>query len=503
MSHDDGRHWRAPGSDPGSGQPSDAAGAPGPGGWWAPPGEDAPAPGGGWSAPGGSGGAAPGYGQGQAPPGPHPYGGAPGGHPPAAPPPGHGRPWAPRPGVVALRPMTLGDVFNGAFGYIRQNPKATLGLAVIVTALFSIVTSIGLGGYLSDYGTIVQETLEDPYGPTADDPMPFELWSIVAMYSGALLGYVGQIVLTGLLAAVVGLAVLGRRLSMREALQVARGRMLALFGVALLLLLLSVLWTALVVGLVFGAVLLGIAVHPAVGVAVGVLGVPALVVLAVWVYVRTSLAMPVAVLERAGPASALARSWRLTRRSWWRVFGILLLAQVLVSFVVNLLSTPFTVVAAVLSFVVPDAAWAPVATTALAYLGTVLAGTLGTPFVIGVTTLLYVDLRMRREGLDLRLQAAAQSGERVDADVYVPDDAAPGAAAPAPAPAHPGPSAYGPGSGGYPPPGGPYYGEGGAPYGGAQPGTPQGGHPAQGPGGHPQEGYGRGGPGHGGPGTSA
>ncbi|MDT0301607.1 hypothetical protein [Streptomonospora wellingtoniae] len=483
MSHDDGRHWRAPGSEPGSGQPREAAGGPHPGGWWAPIGEDAPpSSGGGWSAPGGSGGAPPGYGQGgQAPPG---HG--------TAPPPGLGRPWAPRPGVVALRPMNLGDVFNGAFGYIRQNPKATLGLALIVTAVFSIVTSIGVGGYLSDYGTIMQETLEDPYGPTANDPMPFELWSIAAMYGGALLGYVGQILLTGLLAAVVGLAVLGRRLSMREALQVARGRMPTLFGVALLLVLLSLLWTALVVGLVVGAVLLGAAVHPAAGVAVGVLGMPALFVLAVWVYVRTSLAMPVAVLERVGPATALARSWRVTNRSWWRVFGILLLAQLLVGFVVNLLSTPFTGVAAVLSFLAPDAAWVPVAATALAYIGTVLAGALGTPFIIGVTTLLYVDLRMRREGLDLRLQAAAQSGEQVDADVYVPDEAAPGA----PALAHPRPGAYGgPVSGGYPPPGGAYYGPGSAPYGGAQPGPPQGGYAA--------EGYGWGGSGHGGPGTSA
>ncbi|WP_238580791.1 glycerophosphoryl diester phosphodiesterase membrane domain-containing protein [Streptomonospora alba] len=381
--------------------------------------------------------------------------------------------------------MTLGDIYNGAFGYIRQNPKATLGLALIVTALFSIVSSIGMGGYLADYGRVMQETLDDPSGPAAGDPTPFELWSIVTMYAGILVSYIGQIVLTGLLAAVVGLAVLGRRPTMREALQVARGRLPAVFGVALLLLLLILLWTALAVGLIFGAVLLGTAVHPVAGVVTGVLGVPALIVLAVWIYVRTSLAMPVAVLERAGPASALARSWRLTHHSWWRVFGLLLLAQILVSIVVNLLSTPFTGAAMVLAFIAPESAWAPAVATALAYVGTVLAGALGTPFVIGVTTLLYIDLRMRREGLDLKLQAATQSGEHLDAEVYVPDEAAAGAPA--------GSGSYGQ-SGGYTPPGGdPYYG-GGAYYGGAQPGTSQS---------RPQDGHGWGGYGQGGPGTSA
>ncbi|WP_186355668.1 hypothetical protein [Streptomonospora sp. PA3] len=479
MSHDDGRDWRAPGSRSGSGQPGEAASGPAAGGWWDDPGAGVPAAGNGWAAPGGSGqapGTPPppvyGHGGGYAPGGP--YGDAPGGPAPAGPPPGVGRPWAPRPGVIALRPLTLGDVFNGAFGYIRQNPKATLGLALVVSALFSIVSSIGMGGYLSDYGTVMRETLNNPTGPVANDPMPFEAWSVITVYAGALLTYIGQILLTGLLAAVVGLAVLGRRLSMREALQAVRGRLGAVFGVAVLLFLLSLLWTVLLVGVVVGAVLLGVAVHPAAGIPAGLLGVLGLIALAVWVYVRTSLAMPVAVLERSGPAAALGRSWRLTQRSWWRVFGILLVAQILVSMVVNLLSTPFTGGAMVLSFLAPDAAWMPVAATAASFVGTVLAGTLGIPFIVGVTTLLYIDLRMRREGLDLRLQAAAQSGQHVDAGIYLPEETAPA----------------GPPSGPQPPT---------APGAGADPGGygPGGGHPPPGPGqgGYPRGGYGQGGTG--------
>src|SRR6476646_3719627 len=47
-----------------------------------------------------------------------------------------------RPGVIPLRPLTLTDILNGAFSYIRTNPKATLGLTTIVVVIAQLV---GLG----------------------------------------------------------------------------------------------------------------------------------------------------------------------------------------------------------------------------------------------------------------------------------------------------------------------------------------------------------------------
>jgi hypothetical protein len=42
-------------------------------------------------------------------------------------------------------------------------------------------------------------------------------------------------------------------------------------------------------------------------------------------------------------------------------------------------------------------------------IGTVVGATLTTPFQAGVTGLLYIDQRMRREGFDAELQRAARS----------------------------------------------------------------------------------------------
>ena len=56
------------------------------------------------------------------------------------------QPMALQPGVIPLRPLTLGDIFNGAIRYIRANPKATLGLtAAVVVIAQTIVLAVQIG----------------------------------------------------------------------------------------------------------------------------------------------------------------------------------------------------------------------------------------------------------------------------------------------------------------------------------------------------------------------
>src|SRR5699024_12150172 len=85
------------------------------------------------------------------PPGAHGGGPVPG----YAPPPLH-------PGVVPLRPMTLGDILNGAFGLIRHNPRTTIGVSLIVMAITSIVGSVGTRAFLTDCNALIDQALESP-----------------------------------------------------------------------------------------------------------------------------------------------------------------------------------------------------------------------------------------------------------------------------------------------------------------------------------------------------
>lgn len=379
--------------------------------------------------------AAPGYGpqpgQGQWA-GPHtgpqtgPWQAAPGQHHP-----GYGQvpPQAPKPGVVALRPMTLGDILNGAFTLIRRNPRTMVGLSLIIMAATGVVSSVGFGGYVSTYGVFIDQMLNDPMSLDPDNPLPIGPWTLVAMYAGGLLSSLGIAIVTGLLTATVGMAVLGRKLSPSEAWASAKERIWRVIGLALLRLLIDMGLTTVAVGVgavgfVLGAVVLAGGSEGA-GIAVIILGVIAALavwaVLRAWIFVRIKFAMPAVVLEHSGVGAALGRSWRLTRGSWWRVFLVLFLTALISYFVTNILITPFAGGGMVPAIFFPGALWAAVLAGALMFIGQALTYAIVTPFEVGVTTLLYVDLRMRREGLDLKLHTAALSGQEVGPEIYLPE----------------------------------------------------------------------------------
>ncbi|MFC7744146.1 glycerophosphoryl diester phosphodiesterase membrane domain-containing protein [Nocardiopsis composta] len=333
----------------------------------------------------------------------------------------------PRPGIVSLRPLLLGDILNGAFGYIRGNPKTVLGLAALLSAVIALLPSLGAGSLLNDFDRL---TAQVESGASPDDLLPFSNGTLGLLAAGMLVQFVGGALLSGVLATVIGMAVLGRRLGIREALAAVAPRIGAVLGVAGLLALLGLAWMALLAGVLVGGILI-IAASPdaaPLGVGLILLGWLALGALAAWIYVRTSLAMPVTVLERVGAGRALARSWRLTRGSWWRVFGILLLTALITSLVANVLATPFSIIGAVVMVLMEGTTLASVLYGATIFIGAVLGGAITSPFASGVTGLLYVDLRMRREGLDLRLQAAAQEGRDIGPEVYLTEPA-PGTAA--------------------------------------------------------------------------
>ena len=44
-----------------------------------------------------------------------------------------------KPGAIPLRPLQLGDIYDAAFRIIRFNPKATVGSAVLVTAVAMLI----------------------------------------------------------------------------------------------------------------------------------------------------------------------------------------------------------------------------------------------------------------------------------------------------------------------------------------------------------------------------
>jgi hypothetical protein len=420
---------------------------------WFPPGSQpgeygqAP-PGTGYGPPPGSGYGQTGYGPpgyGQAGPGTG-YGPPPGGW---APP-----PQAPKPGVIPLRPIAVGEILDGAFTSIRRNPKATLGIAAVVLTISGVITTSLELVLISRLG------LNAGSGQTLTGAQLVGTLAVVVPsgLTAIVLAFIVQILLTGLLTAVIGRSVLGYRITAGEAWHIALPRLPALLCATLLTgLALSGPWVVLIVLLI----LLGAGGAPAaVLVVVGVFGGIASLVLDAWFWTMFSMSAAAVVLERQGPGRALGRSWRLVRSSFWRVFGILLLAALIVFVASSVLRLPFTVISAAFSSSsapFEQAIQPGVVSLIIGAIGSIIAGAITQPISAGVTVLLYVDLRMRREGLDLVLQTATSGGQAPGdefATVWRPAGPAgpAGLAGPgAPAPTAPPQPGHGPAAGPSPP----------------------------------------------------
>jgi len=139
---------------------------------------------------------------------------------------------------------------------------------------------------------------------------------------------------------------------------------------------------------VWGVVLLAILLF------VGVIGIVTIPVV-IWVAIRWSVAIPALFAEGIGPVKAIGRSWNLVRDNWWRTLGILIIVSIMVYLIDAALQALFGGVAAVVPGLNGDLR-AGVITT-ITTLVDALVGAIS-PIAI---TMLYLDLRVRKEGLDL------------------------------------------------------------------------------------------------------
>jgi len=170
------------------------------------------------------------------------------------------------------------------------------------------------------------------------------------------------------------------------------------------------------------------------GLAVG-LGFLALVVPGVWLAVGFSVAVPVLLLERAGPVASLRRSLGLVSGRWWTTAGVLLVGQLLVGLVGALLQGIVMSIPASLS----DGEHVAGA------IGMALGGTLATaitaPCSAAIVTLLYMDLRVRKDHFTLGTLADAV-GEASARPSDRPREPWPPPPAAEPAPQVPGPPGW-------------------------------------------------------------
>jgi hypothetical protein len=268
---------------------------------------------------------------------------------------------------IPLRPLGVGELLDGTFSTIRRNPRTTVGLAALLVTLQQVITlavQVGTNGLPTQVGV-------------GDERQSVQV--LIGGFGGitsALVSAVIGAVITGMLVVVVSEDVLGRRVGAADVWRRIRPR----------------LWPLLLAAAIAGIL-------PYVGLLF--LLIPGLILWALW-----ALTAPALVLEGLGPIAALRRSAKLTGPALMRVWGVRTLSVLIGLLIQALIALPFALIGALI-VVTGDGdpgTTATVAILALDALGGTLAGMITAPFLAGVLALLYIDRRMRAEGLDFVLR---------------------------------------------------------------------------------------------------
>jgi hypothetical protein len=295
-----------------------------------------------------------------------------------------------------LRPLTLGELLDRSFSLYRHHFWLFVGIMALPSLL-------GL-----TFGVLV--ALFNPQPPSSGsvaEPNPAEILGAVLWFGAAALGmiviyFITYAVALGATTVAVSQIYMGQPVSIRAAYAPLRG----LVGrLALLLLLVSIRLFGIVllmfafIGFAGGLAAAGL---PIVGGVILLAGGVAMFVLWIWIVLRYAVSVPAAVLEDESATDAIRRSIVLTKGSLLRVFALVAFTMVITYAVLAIFQGPFVVAGALAG---PDSStffW-------MNLLGTItgsIGGAFTAPLMIVAFAVLYYDLRVRNEGLDLQLLLA-------------------------------------------------------------------------------------------------
>ncbi|WP_368874658.1 glycerophosphoryl diester phosphodiesterase membrane domain-containing protein [Microbacterium sp. GbtcB4] len=336
-----------------------------------------------------------------------------------------GQTWtpAPRKGIIPLHPLTFGMLLGKAFAALRHNPKVLFGFAVVIQLIVVIATAGVMGVVL--FTTFSRLETVSPSSP--DFEAVFAGTIAINLLAGLLVGLASiafTAIMQGVVAAEIGYATVGVKATLRMLWRRMAPAFWRLAGFA------SLSVVALFGGLAIVAGVIGALIAGGLGGTPEMIGIVVLVVvllglaaipLTVWLSTKLLLVPSILVLERARFREAFVRSWRLTRGRFWVAFGVTFLISLIMGLAMQVVSFPTAMLSSFLGTVIaPTGASEPSAV--VGYVFALLAPQVlllilqAIAIVVQSTggVLVYLDCRMRYEGLD---QALISHVERRDLGV--------------------------------------------------------------------------------------
>lgn len=308
-----------------------------------------------------------------------------------------------QPGIVALRPLSFGDFLVVPFRAMRFNRAVVVGAPVILATASALLTVLALWVGFRD----PKLDLTSSDGGWNGVTIPTVVLAIVAVLSWI----ATDLLASALVVPAIARAFLGERITVKQALATVRPRIGAL--IVLDLLLFGVL-------AVYSAIVLGATVGLASADASGVLGTLASL-FGQWLFLPIAALLGVYVpavrgamiLEGTGPIRSIKRALKLVPgRFWWTIL-ILLVVRAIVG-IVEQITLGVGFFAGIFVAFAPDSG-----AVVLVILALVIAAALVVTCVLeysltgSVNALLYLDFRMRKEGLAFDMARAAEARQYV------------------------------------------------------------------------------------------
>ena len=271
----------------------------------------------------------------------------------------------PFPGSIPFRELVIGDIFAGLGRTVRMTWRVLVAVGAVVgliAGLLSLV--ITFVSALLGLDEVEQAITDSTIGATSSADLTQALAQLNDDISTLLLGFalalisalIMQVIAAGVITHIAADAVLGRKISGTDAWERIKPR-------------------------VFG------------------------LIMAIVVSIRLSLAAPIYVLEHTTISKAIARSNQLVKGSSWRIFGYLVLSSIIAQFIGGIFSLPTQTAA------VAAATNDPTSSTATFFesISTVISTAVALPITAIVLTLLYTDLRIRKEDFAQELRRASEN----------------------------------------------------------------------------------------------
>lgn len=286
---------------------------------------------------------------------------------------------------ILLRPLTTGQIIDRAMHLYRRRFWTFIGIVAIVQLPLGLFNGLFTYLVLGDFAALLEDPFATPSSPFLGNPLLAQSSNLVSLVGSFFAQFANAAI--GL---VVAQLYLGKSIGIIESYKQVARRWQSIAGLAILIV------------VVFVAIFLWWIVIPCIGWLTG------LGMLMYFSMVVVPLAIPVLILEGHGAWESLTRAWNLARHHFWQTFGLVLALSL---FGTALMVGPFSIVAggfgAGIGLGVEGGEFSPL--IAVFGLAIVILTVVATLFFVPIQyismTLLYFDLRVRYEAIDLAAEA--------------------------------------------------------------------------------------------------